>query len=268
MQTRVGLSALTITLLASTAPAHWPRGPVVPWGYSWGWSSTVVVVPAPVVYVPVPRFPFVEEQPKDYSNGLDLEAMRAKATKAVESGEFIVIAPGGKGVAKPPKPIVPEEAKPAIAKPIETPFEKLNREAVEAFQKSELGRATDRFLALIELEPNRPKLHFQLAQVRSARGQYAEAIAAIRSGMVLAPDWPSTPFRLAEIYGPNSEAFVQDSKELKAALAAKPGDAGLKFLIGYEKWFSGDRDGARELFRQAANGVKDPAMIERFLNAK
>ena len=122
-----------------------------------------------------------------------------------------------------------------------------------------LGRAAD---------PASPRLHFLLAQARTARGDYAGAVAAIRDGMRRAPDWPAQKFDPRALYGPDAARFDAHLAELQRACALDPADPTVGFLLGYHLWFLGEKAEAVKLFRRAAKQVKDGVVIERFLVAR
>ena len=134
-----------------------------------------------------------------------------------------------------------------------------------AFAAEEYGRATERLADAIAADPADPLAYFLLAQVRTARGEYAEAVTAIRDGMKRAPDWPATGFRIRELYGKNPRRFDEHLVELRRASDARPDDATLAFLMGYHLWFLGERGDAAKLFRKAVGKVKDGGVIDRFL---
>ena len=107
--------------------------------------------------------------------------------------------------------------------------------------------------------------HFLKAQVRFAAGQYGEAVASIRDGMKLAPDWPTSAFRPKDLYGTAAARFDLHLTDLRQAADANPTEPGLAFLLGSQLWFTGDRPAATKLFRATAPRVKDAAVIDRFL---
>ena len=135
----------------------------------------------------------------------------------------------------------------------------------QAFAAGEYGRALERFRRAAEVRPADPLPHFLAAQALFAMGKYREAVASIAAGVKLAPDWPASRFRPRDLYGPNAEAYNNHLRELRDALAARPDDPALLFLLGYQMWFDGQRDQARLLFERAAKRARDPAPIEPFL---
>jgi tetratricopeptide (TPR) repeat protein len=143
----------------------------------------------------------------------------------------------------------------------------LVRSAQEAFEAGELGRATERLIAAIGVQPDTPLPYFLLAQVRTARGEYIEAVEAIRTGMNRAPDWPTTKFQLTDFYGSKPARLAADWAELTKALEANPDHPTLQFLEAYHLWFLGERDRATALFQKLALKIRDSEVVERFLRA-
>lgn len=139
------------------------------------------------------------------------------------------------------------------------------RVAREAFATEQYGRAAERLQDAAAATPDDPVPYFLLAQARTATGDYAGAVAAIRDGLKRDPDWPATTFRLREIYGLFPNRFDGHLAELRDALAANPDDPTLTFLLGYQLWFLGNKEDAAKLFRRAAERAKNPGIAERFL---
>ncbi len=232
--------------------------------YGYGVPYSIYLVPPPIVVVVIPPPPviFKDREPttpvreplptiEDYAP--------ARVDAAVKRGDFLVVKPGQKVVpaaAAIPLPQPPVEPKALAA------F--LVQQARAAFEVEQAGRAGERLRAAIALQPKDAKLRFWLAQVHVARGEYAEAGAAIRDGMALEPDWPASPFDLKELHGPRAEALAGDTAELRGALAANPGDAGLQFVTACCEWFSGNRQAALKLFEKAKREY--PIECQRFLD--
>lgn len=284
-----GLLASPVAAQPCFAPAGWYRPigitisitPYGIWGGYWAapawaypppWYGPPIVVAPPVVVVrpvqfveaPARVLPAPQPVPDPFAG--------AKTEAAVERGEFVVIRPRKPGDAPPPAPLPPPKR---VARPPEGPpaDPKLRAayeiaKAKEAFVAGLYGRALERLADAVKAEPTNPRPHFLMAQCRVARSEYAEAVAAIRDGLALTPDWPTKAFDLRELYGPAGVAFDEHLAELKAAAKADPSDATLAFLVGYHLWFLGDKAEAEKLFRGAVKQVRDPAVIEAFLKAK
>ena len=170
----------------------------------------------------------------------------ARVDAAVKRGDFVVVKPGQR--------IVPVAAAITLPKPPDEPKALaafLVKQARQAFEVEQSGRAGERLRGAIALRPNEPQLHFWLAQIHIARGEYAEAMTSLRAGLALEPGWPATRFNLKELYGPRAAALAADFAELRSILMSHPSDAGLQFVVGVYEWFSGNRQTALKLFEKA-----------------
>ncbi len=276
-----------LMLFALPAPAQWcPPGYCPPfgvrpvffapvYGYSYSSFSWQIYGPPPVV-LPPRSFDFADDLPR---GGVDLAALRRKLSQeiddetkakgrveaAVNGGDLMVFEPG-KPMAKKSEPLnrIPDALPPPAAKPAEKPptdpaaLAKFQmRRGQEAFDAGELGRATERFAAAVAADPKLSEAAFKLAQVRVARGQYAEAVDAIRAGMKANPDWVRQPFRPRELYALNPKREVADAADLEAATA----DSAVLFLRAHQRWFGGDKPGAVELFKK----LEGKELVEAFL---
>jgi cytochrome c-type biogenesis protein CcmH/NrfG len=267
-------------------------GPVLPppvWGFGYGYSYSAVyvnpwvvappVMPVPLAPVPPGVFTIADDPPA--SGGVDLVALRqklareredeitaeqrarAKVNAAVKNGELVVFEPGkplAKRVEVPPAK-VPDAPPVVAAKP---PGVNHMQRGQAAFDAGELGRATEQFAAAVAADPKLGEAHFNLAQVRLARGQYAEAVDAIRTGMKNVPNWPEQKFRASDLYLTQPKRLAADVADLKAAMAAAPTDSTLSFLYAHHLWFSGEREKAGELFAKLNDKVKEKELVEPF----
>ena len=184
----------------------------------------------------------------------------ARVDAAVKRGDLRVFKPGERIV--PAAAAIPLQKPPVEAKGLAA-F--LVQQARESFEQEQIGRAAERLRAAIALQPKQAKWHFWLAQAHVARGEYAEAVLAIRAGMALEPDWPTQPFDWKELYGPRIAALAGDFAELKANASAHPGDTGLQFALGCYEWFAGNRRAALKLFDLAKRAY--PLECGRFIDA-
>jgi thioredoxin-like negative regulator of GroEL len=98
-----------------------------------------------------------------------------------------------------------------------------------------------------------------------ARGQYAEAVDAIRTGIKSVPNWPEQKFRASDLYLANPKRLASDVADLKAAMAAAPTDSTLSFLYAHHLWFSGEKEKATELFAKLKDKVKEKELVEPFV---
>jgi hypothetical protein len=252
--TRFGFSAGFSAV--SVAPVY----PVFPYWGGYGWPGYAV---APVLAVPyavpvpldgwdVPADP--PRRPRRDDNFLVVRPKKADAAPAVPA-------------ARPP---LPAPAGVAAGGPLAVPQAEAARQialARAAFAADQYGRAAERLQAAIDADSTGPLAYFLLAQVRTARGEYAEAVAAVRDGMRHAPDWPDSGFRPAELYAGRADRLDAHLAELRAAVAAAPDDPTVGFLLGYHLWFLGRRDEAARLFRRVLPAVRDAGVVGRFLQS-
>lgn len=269
----------------------------VPWGISYGYAFSApyfnpwVVVPPPLA-IPLPPTPgvFSIADTMPTGGGVDLAALRQKLTDnrdaeqqakrmddAVKRGEFVVFEPGKplpKRAEVPPAQIPDSPKKGEVAAPKADARPPADPTALAhfhlhrgqtAFDAGELGRATERFAAAVAADPKLGEGHFNLAQVRIARGQYAEAVEAIRTGMKNVPNWAAAPWSTSDLYLAQPKRRTADVDDLKAAVAAAPTDTTLQFLYAHHLWFSGEKAAAAELFRQLDVKVKEKELVQPFL---
>lgn len=275
MNRLAGLVAVAILGSAVPADAQFGRPVVVGYvnGFGWGGSPYRLVVPPPVVIVVRPAPPRREElrDPEPpRTDPRETAAAEARVAAAVGNGELLVIKPG-KPVACGPERIAPPPVMVGPAVTLDGPKLPADRNARAAFRMAagraafaadEYGRAADQFRAAATTDP---LAFFLLAQAHTSRGEYAEAVAAIRNGMRAAPDWPATRFRVTDLYGDRRGRLADHLAALRAAAEARPADPSARFLYAYHLWFAGERGAATTAFRALSPLVKDNALIERFL---
>jgi len=237
---------------------------LTPFGVAYGRTFQSRPVFGVVGFIPPPPPPIIFYLPPLEAPPPHVEdpIAAARIDGAVKRGDLLVVKPR-KNEVRPVEFIPPPALEPPPNEPVARSRYLVDR-ARESFAEGEYGRAAERLQAAIALAPEVPLPYFLLAQVRMARGEYPEAVAAIRDGMRRAPDWPAAKFDPAGLY-PRPELFDPDLERLKAALAAKPDDPALLFLSGYQLWFLGDRKEAVKLFQRASARTKENAIIERFL---
>lgn len=136
-----------------------------------------------------------------------------------------------------------------------------------AFAAGEYGTAAGHLDRAIKAKPGDALPLFLKAQARFAAGRYADAVDAVRAGVALAPDWPRGDFDPKALYGPNPERFAAHLATLKQTVAEHPDQPGLEFLLGYQLWFTGEREAAGVLFRAAARRAPGNAAIAAFAAA-
>ncbi len=249
-----GFSHYRVTGFATGGTAYpWP---VRPWGYV-APLPLVIVVPQPIFVLPVLELPTPREPDPQ-------PAVRPAANWHVIRPDKV---PAFPIVARPdvnaamPAAIGDRNANPVLEAARQVQL------AQTAFAADEYGRAIERLTEAIKARPTEPLSHFLLAQVRIARGEYAEAMMALRDGLKLTPEWPASAFTPKPLYAGKPAKFDDHLRELRAAVAERPDDATLQFLLAHELWFTGGRDEATKLFRRLLPQVKEKSLVESYLNA-
>jgi hypothetical protein len=267
-------SGLLLVLLTEPIRAQgsgrWPN-PYSPSHPSWRVSIGFAVLrqswhclPGPIVFVPFPSVmvgevtsgpPIVPDRDREVATWL----RRLPQVPPPDELELL----------KPVAALPPIRRGPLLALPPEkNPEERSQREMERgkaAFAEGRPGEAVEHFRRAIQETPNRAEAHFLLGQAWLARGRYREAVAALREGLRLKPEWPAADFHPGQLYGRHAADFQEDLAQLERAVQRNPDEPGLRFLLGYQWWFSGRRTEARAQFRQAAALAQDPEPVQAFL---
>ena len=133
------------------------------------------------------------------------------------------------------------------------------------FAQGDYQQAKDSFLKAMIAQPENPQARFAYGQALFALGQYQSAAEAIRQGLALDLTWPQVEMDLRGAYGDPSE-FARQLGKLESYLAAHPEDADARFLLGYNLYFSGQKDRAREEFSKLAQANPLDKAPELFLD--
>jgi len=136
------------------------------------------------------------------------------------------------------------------------------KQAREAFARGEYGEAVEHLDRANRVTAT-GDAWFLKGQAQFAAGQYADAVTSIQAGLKLDSAWPTSGFNPRQLTG--ADRFAAQVADLKAALAGRPNETTLQFLLAYQLWLGGDRDEAKKLFRQLKERLKDTSTIELFL---
>ena len=242
-------------------------------GFGYGFGPPVIVAPPPIIL--------------GGGNGVDPDgnalagipppANNAELLpKGAGAGDWLVIAPQKGGTIPavtrvapvPPIPVAPFVA--PVPVNVEKPEADPKLEAARlvklgraSFANGNYGRAAEYFTRAIESDPE-AQTYFLLGQAKFAAGQYADAVARIRDGLALDPNWPASGFNPADLYGAEAVRFAAHLAALKKTLNENPNQAMLEFLLGYQLWFSGNKAEAEKLFRTAEKRLAAPGPLALF----
>lgn len=239
---RVSFSLMVYRQAWNCFSGVWPVVPAFP----------TIVIEAPQVVAPI-------------DNRRDLTTWIRRLPQIPPAEELTLLQPR-------PGPVEPKRilAGPLLAPPPENDRQQMARQEVEkgkqALAQAAPGRAAEHFRRATQLEPERAEAHLLLGQAEMSRGRYRDAVLALREGLRLKPDWPAADFRPIQLYGAHAADFRLDLEQLERAVQRNPDDPGLRFLLGYQWWFSGRRAEARIEFRRAAEQAVDADVIRRFLD--
>ncbi len=234
-------------------------------GYGYGPPVVAVPVPIPVVV-----------------GNVDPNVVGAAAPAAVPApkpppGEFLVIAPQRNGVPELPRPADVRPGPVVMFDPVATPVKveapdadpkkeaaRLLKLGRASFAAGEYGRAAEHFERAATADPGDALAYFLHGQAKFAAGQFAEAAARIREGLARDLKWPDSKFDPVALYGDKPERFFVHRLALKKAVDDNPAQATLEFLLGYQLWFSGEKEAADKLFRAAEKRLPEPGPIALF----
>jgi len=108
------------------------------------------------------------------------------------------------------------------------------------FRSGEYGKAAIAWRHAIVEDPKNGTLLLMLSQALFATGKFDEAAGALQQALLVVPEesWGIVPENFADLYGKSADYSVH-LKVLEAARTEKPGDPGLRFLLGYHYGYLG-----------------------------
>lgn len=107
-------------------------------------------------------------------------------------------------------------------------------------------------------------MYFALADALFAAGDYNYAAYAVRKGIVLDPSLAENPLDKRAFYVEPAR-FLEQMARLEEHLARHPRDGDAWLVLAYNRLFSGDPAGARELFEKVADLVPGDRASALFL---
>ena len=225
-------------------------GPYAGVGYYWPYRSWTLGIdyaffyPAPVTYCYAPFGFYSSYTPyyvTRYETVRETVPVYVYETRVVYTEEEIEAkaAAGEAGPAAPPAEdgeVKVADPKPAAGSPA---TEKLLREASELFHGKKYYDAAVKFRLAAISSPDLPGPLFALGQSLIALGQDEYAAKVLRRAVIAHPVLVKETADIAGVYADQAE-FDRVMAELEARAADSPSDGDARFLLGYQRYFSGD----------------------------
>jgi len=120
----------------------------------------------------------------------------------------------------------------------------------QLFREERFAEAAAIFSRAIETSPGHPIAYLARGHCLMAAGQYTAAGASLRQGVEILPSWPSTPIGMRSLQT-KPEVLARRTSGLEAAIQEAPEEASLHFLLGYVRFWEGQRAPARASFQMA-----------------
>lgn len=225
-----------------------------------GYSSIGAIVTPPII---VDTQPQPGPGPEPATPPIVNPAARGGAMPGAPAGHFRRVGQADRDRAL--RPVAPAPApRPAPPDP-RTEADTFIRDGRQAFAAGEYGRSADLFRQAIATSPKTFEAKFLLGQALFALGKYSESVATITAALAKQPDWPTTGPSLRDLYSGKVEMLSEHRRLLDEAAAANPGDVALQFLQAYIRWFDGEREEAKAIFRNLRDRVTNSQLISRFI---
>jgi tetratricopeptide (TPR) repeat protein len=136
------------------------------------------------------------------------------------------------------------------------------------FREQKHQEALQRYKSAAQAAPDLANAYFRQGFALLATNRYELAADAFRRGLELEPVWPSSGFRLEELYGEADLAKKAHQDALASAALNDPENAHLMFVLGVFLHFDGQPDRARKFFARAKElDARQAGSVDDFLAA-
>jgi tetratricopeptide (TPR) repeat protein len=119
------------------------------------------------------------------------------------------------------------------------------------FAEQEFADANARYRKASQSAPQLADVWFRQGFALSAMGRYDQAVAAMKRGMKISPNWAKSGFRLEELYGADKTVRNDCLEVLAKAAEDRPNNANVLFLVGVHLHFFGQPARAQKFFNRA-----------------
>ncbi len=169
-------------------------------------------------------------------------------------------APEAAVAAGPAPPGPPRAPRPAPAAYARLSSAQLIDRGDDLFGRGRFADAVVAYGAAAAKSPKDPMAAYALGHGLFAAGDHGGAAAALRRGLQLYPGLLAVRMNRRDFYGDRS-VFDAQLARLERHVAASPGDAAARFVLGYNYWFTQQRAKAREQFAALGRGDREAQLV-------
>lgn len=119
------------------------------------------------------------------------------------------------------------------------------------FARGDFAEANNRYRKASRSGPKVADAWFRQGFAMTAVGRYDLAMRVVRRGMAIDPKWPTSGFKLEELFGRDDNASKAHIDALVQAAADDPLNADVLFLVGMHLYFDGRKVEADDYFQRA-----------------
>jgi hypothetical protein len=136
---------------------------------------------------------------------------------------------------------------------------------MKALRRGDFGRAVQAYRAAGRLGCADARFHVGLATAAFAVGQYFEAAEAVRADLLGSPELDRSALDIRRSYGA-SDVFDFHLRRLGLAARNQPDESRLWLLLGYMRFYSGDRAGGAAAWRHYSVLSPDDSLIAALID--
>ena len=127
------------------------------------------------------------------------------------------------------------------------------------FAEQKYVDANVRYRKAVSVAPQLADARFRQGFALSAIGRYEQAVAAMKCGLKINPNWARSGFDIKDLFGDDELAKDAYLDVLATAAKENPNDANRLFLLGVHLHFDGQAERAKVFFERAAVLTGDDA---------
>ncbi len=135
----------------------------------------------------------------------------------------------------------------------------------QLFREQKHHEALQRYKSAAQAAPDVADVYFRQGFALIATNRFTLAAEAFRRGLALEPDWPSSDFRLKDLYNGAELARKAHQDALASAALADPNNADLMFVLGVFLHFDDQQERAKKFIVRAKELGADATHLDGFL---